>query len=107
MISHEFDAAKFLDNEEVIAEYISQVLSENNSDLLLLALKDIARAHGMTKLARDTGLTREALYRSLEQGSKPRFDTIQRIITALGIQFSAKALSSHAEPSYAPKVSTA
>lgn len=89
-----FDASKYLDSEEVIAEYLSQVLAENDSNLLLMALNDIARARGMSRMAKETGLSRESLYRSLEQGAKPRFETIQKIINALGVQFSAKATAS-------------
>lgn len=92
-----FDAYRYLDSEEAIAEYISQVMAEQDDNLLLAALNDIARARGMTRLARDTGLSREALYRSLEQGAKPRFDTIQRIMRGLGIQISAVPLSPNQE----------
>lgn len=92
-----FDASRYLDSEEAIAEYISQVMAEQDDNLLLAALNDIARARGMTRLARDTDLSREALYRSLEQGAKPRFDTIQRIMRGLGIQISAVPLSPHQE----------
>lgn len=88
-----FDASKYLDSEETIAEYLSQVLAENDSNLLLMALNDIARARGMSRLARETGLSRESLYRSLEQGAKPRFETVQKIIAALGVQFTAKAVA--------------
>ncbi len=84
-----FDAAKFLDSEEVIAEYLAQVLAENDGDLLLTALNDIARARGMSRLARETGLSREALYRALAPGAKPRFETIRRITHALGVRLSA------------------
>ena len=84
-----FDAAKFLDIEEVIAGYLAQVLAENDCDLLLTALNDIARARGMSRLARETGLSREALYRALAPGAKPRFETIRRITRALGVRLSA------------------
>lgn len=57
-----FDAAEFLDSEEAIAAYLSAVLDENDPDLLLAALGDIARARGMAKLAEDSGLNRESLY---------------------------------------------
>ena len=84
-----FDAAKFLDSEEVIAEYLAQVLAENDGDLLLTALNDIARARGMSRLARETGLSREALYRARAPGAKPRFEPIRRITHALGVRLSA------------------
>lgn len=92
-----FDASRYLDREEAIAEYISQVLAEHDDNLLLAALNDVARAHGMTRLAKETGLSREALYRSLEIGAKPRFETIQRIMQGLGIRLSALPLSRKTE----------
>lgn len=86
-----FDAARFLDSEEVIAEYLAQVLAENDDALLLTALNDIARARGMSRLARESGISREALYRALAPGARPRFETIRRITNALGVRLTAAA----------------
>lgn len=84
-----FDAAEFLDSEEAIAAYLSAVMEENDPDLLLAALGDIARARGMAKLAEDSGLNRESLYKALRPGAKPRFDTVFRIMAALNIKIQA------------------
>ncbi len=84
----EFDAALYLDNEEVIAEYLTAALEDPNPDLLLVALADVAKAHGMTQLAKDTGLGRESLYKALAPGAKPRFETVMKVIHALGIKLS-------------------
>ena len=86
-----FDAARYLNDDEAIAEYISVVLETDNPDLLLLALSDIARAKGMAQIARDTGLGRESLYKALAPGAKPRFDTIVKVARALGVRLSAQA----------------
>lgn len=86
-----FDAADYLDNEETIAEYLTAALEDENPDMLLIALKDVARARGMTQLAEDTGLGRESLYKALTPGAKPRYDTVLKVIKALGVRL-------HAEP---------
>lgn len=84
-----FDAADYLDSDEAIAAYLQACIDENNPDLIIAALGDIARAKGMTQLAKDTGLSRESLYKALTPGAKPRFDTIWRVISAMHIHFTA------------------
>ena len=84
-----FDAARYLDNDEAIAEYMTAVLEENDTDLLILALADAARAKGMAQVAKDAGLGRESLYKALAPGAKPRFDTVMRVARALGVKFTA------------------
>jgi probable addiction module antidote protein len=86
-----FDAARYLDSDEAIAEYISMVLESGDMDLLLLALGDVARARGMAQVARDAGLGRESLYKALTPGANPRFDTVMKVARALGVQLSAHA----------------
>ena len=86
-----FDAARYLDSDEAIAEYMTAVLETNDPDLLLMALGDVARAKGMAQVARDAGLGRESLYKALTPGSKPRFETILKVARALGVKFSAHA----------------
>lgn len=85
-----FDAARYLDDDEAIAEYMTAVLESDDPDLLLAALGDVARAKGMAEVARATGLGRESLYKALAPGAKPRFDTVLKVAKALGIQLSAK-----------------
>ena len=85
-----FDAAKYLTDEDAIAEYMSAVLEEDDMDLLLLALGDVARARGMSLVARKTGLGRESLYKALAPGAKPRFDTVVRVARALGVRLIAQ-----------------
>ena len=58
----EFDITQYLDNKEIIAEYLSQILADGDTDELLIALGNIAKAKGMTQIAKDTGLGRESLY---------------------------------------------
>ena len=86
-----FDVADFLDDEQTIAEYLNLALEDPNPEMLLLAVKNIARAHGMAQLAKDTGLGRESLYKALGEGAKPRYDTILKVVRALGVKL-------HVEP---------
>ena len=86
-----FDAARYLTDEAAIAEYMTAVLEANEPDLLLLALGDIARARGMSQIAKETGLGRESLYKALAPGAKPRFDTVLKVARALGVKLTAKA----------------
>lgn len=87
-----FDAAKYLTDEGAIAEYMSAVLEEDDMDLLLLALGDVARARGMSLVAKETGLGRESLYKALAPGAKPRFDTVVRVARALGVRLTAQSV---------------
>jgi probable addiction module antidote protein len=86
----EFDAAEYLDSDEAIADYLTQVLAENDGSLLAAALGDIARARGMSQIAASTGLAREALYKALRPGAQPRFDTVSRVCAALGVRLVAE-----------------
>jgi probable addiction module antidote protein len=85
-----FDAARYLDSDEAIAEYMTAVLETEDPDLLLLALGDVARAKGMAQVAKDAGLGRESLYKALAPGAKPRFDTVLKVAKALGVKFTAQ-----------------
>lgn len=71
-----FDVSDYLDNEETIAEYLSVAAQDANPDVLLAALSHIAKARGMSKVAKDSGLGPESLYKALAPGSHPRFETI-------------------------------
>lgn len=84
-----FDVVDHLGSEKDMAAYLSAVLDENDPDLLLAALGDIARAKGVARLAEDSGLNRESLYKALRPGAKPRFDTVFRIMAALNIKMQA------------------
>lgn len=84
-----FDAADYLDNEEVIAEYLNAALEDENPDVFLVAVADVAKARGMAQLAKDTGLGRESLYKALAPGAKPRYDTVLRLVRALGMELHA------------------
>ena len=88
----EFDPSEHLANEEDIAAYLDAILEENDAALLAAALCDIARARGMTEIAKASGLSREALYKALRPGSQPRFETVSRVCAALGVKLVAQAV---------------
>ena len=73
-----FDAAKYLDQPETIAAYLTEALATDDPEFICLALDTIAKAKGMTKVAKDTGLSRESLYKSLSGTTKPEFDTVRK-----------------------------
>lgn len=82
----QFDVARYLTSEEDIQAYLMETLKEGDTEEFLQALNDVARARGMTELAKQTGLGRESLYKTLSKGSKPRFETIQKILAAFNLQ---------------------
>jgi len=84
-----FEAADYLDDDVVIAAYLNAALEDENPDIFLQAIADVAKARGMTQLARDTGLGRESLYKALAPGSKPRYDTVLKLVRALGVDLTA------------------
>ena len=88
-----FDMANYLHSEEEIAEYLRQVLEDNDPAELAGALGDIARARGMTQLARDTGLSRESLYKSLSGERAPSSDTLFKVIHAMGFKLSLEPIA--------------
>ncbi len=86
MKARPFDMANYLTDEEDVVEYMRQVLEDGDPALLGAALGDIARARGMTQLARDTGLSRESLYKSLSGERAPNSDTLFKVMKALGFK---------------------
>ena len=83
-----FDVAEYLNSEADIAAYLEAVLAEDDPRLLAAALGEVARARGMTQLARETGLSREALYRALSSEGNPELATVTKVLRALGLRLS-------------------
>lgn len=82
----EFEISDFLDSDEVIAEYLTAALEEGNPDVFLAAIADVAKARGMTEIAKSSGLGRESLYKALAPGAKPRYETILKVLSSLGVK---------------------
>ena len=85
-----FDASRYLTSDESIAEYLNEALRTQDPKFLLVALGDVARARGMSEIARQTGLGRENLYKALSSRANPRVDTIFRVAAALGVKFEVR-----------------
>lgn len=86
-----FDIAEHLDTEESIVDFLKEVAETGDSSDFIHAIGIAARARGMTDIARDAGVTRASLYKSLSDGGNPRFDTINRIVNALGMKLTVEA----------------
>lgn len=86
-----WDSAALLETEEDMAFYLDACLEEGDPALITYALGTIARAKGMTQLARETGLSRESLYKALSSEGNPEFATVLKVIKALGIKLHAEA----------------
>ena len=88
-----FDAAEYLKTDEDMALYFDAIIEESNGDprVIAVALGDIARAKGMTQIAKATGLARENLYKALSADGNPEFSTVMKVIAALGLKLHATA----------------
>ncbi|SMD45532.1 probable addiction module antidote protein [Aquiflexum balticum DSM 16537] len=93
METSKFDIADYLDSKEMIAEYLNSVLEEGDNDDVVVALGHIAKAIGMSKIAEETGMSRPSLYKALSAGSKPQFETIMKVLKAVGGQLRINPLS--------------
>lgn len=83
-----FDAAEYLDSREAIAAYINDAIENGGPDELVAALGTVARAKGMTQIARDAGLGRESLYKALTASANPSLTTVNKVIATLGLRLS-------------------
>lgn len=91
----EFDMTEYLPDEQAIAEYLTVVLEEDDPAALADALGTIARARGMSDIAKSSGITREALYKALRPNASPRFETISKVCAALGVRLVAQPIHAH------------
>jgi probable addiction module antidote protein len=78
------DPAEYLETEEQITAYLDDIFKSGDPDLIVTAIGDVARAHGMSKIADDAGRGRESLYKSLSPGGKPSFETILKVLSSMG-----------------------
>ncbi len=89
-----WDPADHLDSDEAVTAYLEAAFEENDPALIAAALGDVARARGMSRIARQAGLSRESLYKALSPEGNPEFGTILRVMRALGVRLSVQAASS-------------
>jgi len=81
-----FDIADYLDTPEVMAEFLAACREDENPEVFIAALSTVARAKGMTEVAKKSGLGRESLYKALSPGAHPRHETIRKIVAALDLK---------------------
>lgn len=86
-----FDAADYLDSDETIAEFLAAALEDKDPDLFIASLAAVVRARGVAEVARTSGLGRESLYKALSPGSKLRYETVRKLIDALGVKLTVSA----------------
>ena len=86
-----WDASEHLDSDETIAAYLEAVFEDGDPALITAALGDVAKARGMTDVARKAGLSRESLYRALSKDGNPEFATVLKVVRALGLVVSVNA----------------
>jgi len=84
-----FDITEYLDSDEAVAEYLSQVLEDGDNEEFIRAIGYVAKAKGMAQIAKDTGLGRESLYKAFRPSAKPRFETVMKVMNALKLQLNA------------------
>jgi len=84
MKTSRFEIADYLDSNEMIVEYLNTVLEEGNDSDVIMAIGHVAKAIGMTKIAEETGLSRPSLYKALSEGAKPQFETVMKVLRAIG-----------------------
>ena len=93
MEATKFDIADYLESKEMIVEYLNTVLEEGTNADLISAIGHVAKAIGMTKIAEETGLSRTSLYKALSEDSKPQFDTVMKVLKAIGGQLKVNVVN--------------
>ncbi|QTY26573.1 addiction module antidote protein [Flavobacterium sp. CS20] len=93
MKTTKFDIAEYLDNQDMVVEYLNTALEEGGSSDLIVAIGHVAKSIGMSKIAEKTGMSRPSLYKALSEGSKPQFETIMKVLKAIGGQIKMKPIS--------------
>ena len=94
MRSAAFDASEFLDSEAAIAEYLATALDDPDPEPFIAALGDVAKARGMSQIAREAGPDRESLCKALTPGSKLRYETVRKVMDVLGVKLTVATGSS-------------
>ena len=88
-----WDAADYLETEADIAAYLNAAFEDGDTSVIAAALGDVARAKGLTQLAKETGITRDGLYKALSPTGNPSFDTVQKVVKAFGLKLDVSAVS--------------
>ena len=87
-----FDMSEYLDSPEMITEYIKAAIEDGNSELLRLALGDVAKAQGMTAIAEKAHINRQNLYKAFSENSNPKWETINKVVHAMGLKLTVEPI---------------
>lgn len=93
MKTSKFDIADYLDSNEMIAEYLNTILKDGNDAEIITAIRHIAKTIGMTKIAKETGLSCPSLNKALSDGAKPQFATVMKVLKAVGVQIQVNPIT--------------
>ena len=88
-----YEASRFLDSPQVISAYLVQSMKSQDPQILMKALAEVAKAQGVNKVAEAAGVNRESLYKTLKGGSKTRYETIQKLMMALGVELTVQPIA--------------
>lgn len=88
-----YEASRFLDSPEVISAYLAQSMKAQDPQIFMKALAEVAKAQGVNKVAEAAGVNRESLYKTLKGGSKTRYETIQKLMLALGVELTVQPIA--------------
>ena len=88
-----YEASRFLDSPETISAYLAQSMKSQDPQVLMKALAEVAKAQGVNKVAESAGVNRESLYKTLKGGSKTRYETIQKLMLALGVELTVQPIA--------------
>lgn len=94
----EFDPSKYLDAEEAVQAFLEDAMESGDVRVILGALGDVARAKGMSQLAREAGMSRESLYRALSKDGNPQLSTVMKVLDALGLKLGVNASAETKKP---------
>ncbi|QOQ76348.1 putative addiction module antidote protein [Pseudomonas poae] len=102
-----YEASRFLDSPEVISAYLAQSMKAQDPQIFMKALAEVAKAQGVNKVAEAAGVNRESLYKTLKGGSKTRYETIHKLMLALGVELTVQPIAinqaGRAKPAVADK----
>jgi probable addiction module antidote protein len=93
-----YEASRFLDSPEVISAYLAESMKAQDPQLLMKALAEVAKAQGVHKVAQEAGVNRESLYKSLKGGEKTRFETVRKVMKALGVELTVQPIGATTAP---------
>jgi probable addiction module antidote protein len=94
-----YEASRFLDNPEAIAAYLAESMKAADTEGLIHALAEVAKSKGINKVSKDAGVNRESLYKALKSSAKPRFETIRKLMTAMGVELTVQPIKGPEGPS--------